>query len=308
MTPAVKREAVAHLKSLFGLSERRACRVAGADRKMVRYQARRAPDTELRGRLRELANERRRFGYRRLFVLLRREGEPSGINRIYRLYREEGLTVRKRKARRKAVGTRAPIPVEARPNARWSLDFIHDQFAGGQRFRVLNVVDDVTRECLAAIPDTSISGRRVARELTALIERRGKPGMIVSDNGTELTSNAILRWCSEHRIEWHYIAPGKPMQNGFVESFNGRMRDELLNETMFRNLAHARVVISTWATDYNTERPHSALDYQTPVDYARTLTTAIARPAARDQSSARRAIAQPAPIGVNTNRAPVAAG
>jgi putative transposase len=308
VTPAVKREAVAHLKALLGLSERRACRIAGADRKMVRYQAKRAPDTVLRGRLRDLANERRRFGYRRLFVLLRREGEPSGINRIYRLYREEGLAVRKRKARRKAVGTRVPILVEARPNARWSLDFVHDQFASGQRFRVLNVVDDVTRECLAAIPDTSISGRRVARELTALIERRGKPGMIVSDNGTELTSNAILRWCSEHRIEWHYIAPGKPMQNGFVESFNGRMRDELLNETMFRNLAHARVVIPAWAADYNTERPHSALNYQTPADYARTLTTAIARPATRDESSACRAIAQPAPIGVNINRAQVTAG
>ncbi len=158
------------------------------------------------GRLRDLANERRRFGYRRLFVLLRRDGEPSGINRIYRLYREEGLTVRKRKSRRKAVGTRAPILVEARPNARWSLDFAQDQFANGQRFRVLNVVDDVTRECLAAIPDTSISGRRIAHELTTLIERRGKPGMIVSDNGTELTSNAILRWCSDHKIEWHYIA------------------------------------------------------------------------------------------------------
>ncbi len=275
---------------------------------MVRYQAQRAPDTVLRGRLRELANERRRFGYRRLFVLLRREGEPSGINRIYRLYREEGLTERKRKARRKAVGTRAPILVEARPNARWSLDFVHDQLANGQRFRVLNVVDDVTRECLAAIPDTSISGRRVARELSALIERRGKPGMIVSDNGTELTNNAVLRWCSEHRIERHYIAPGKPMQNGFVESFNGRMRDELLNETMFRNLAHARAVVAAWAADYNTERPHSALDYQTPADYARALTTAIARPAARDESSARRAIANPAPNGVNNNRAPVATG
>lgn len=275
---------------------------------MVRYQSQRAPETALRGRLRELANERRRFGYRRLFILLRREGEPSGINRIYRLYREEGLTVRKRKARRKAVGTRAPILVEVRANARWSLDFVHDQFACGRRFRVLNVVDDVTRECLAAIPDTSISGRRVARELTNLIERRGKPGMIVSDNGTELTSNAILKWCAETRIEWHYIAPGKPMQNGFVESFNGRMRDELLNETMFRNLAHARTAISNWAADYNTERPHSALDYKTPTEYARTLTTAIARPAARDESSARRAIAQPAPIGVNSNRAPVAAG
>lgn len=308
VAPAVKREAVAHLKALLGLSERRACRIVGADRKMVRYQARRAPETELRGRLRELANERRRFGYRRLFVLLRREGEPSGINRIYRLYREEGLTVRKRRARRKAVGTRAPILVEARANARWSLDFVHDQFACGQRFRILNVVDDVTRECLAAIPDTSISGRRVARALTALIEHRGKPGMIVSDNGTELTSNAILRWCSEQRIEWHYIAPGKPMQNGFAESFNGRMRDDLLNETMFRNLAHARIVITAWAADYNTERPHSALDYQTPADYARTLAPAIARPAAQDESSARRAIAQPTPISVNTNWAPVAAG
>jgi len=218
------------------------------------------------------------------------------------------LTVRKRKAQRKAIGTRAPILVEARPNARWSLDFVHDQFANGQRFRVLNVVDDVTRECLATIPDTSISGRRVARELPALIERRGKPGMIVSDNGTELTSNDILRWCSEHRIKWHYIAPGKPMQNGFVESFNGRMRDKLVNETMFRNLAHARVMIACWAADYYTERLHSALDYQTPADDALALTTPIACPAVRDESSARQAIAQPAPTGVNTNRASVAPG
>ena len=304
----MKREAVAYLRAEHGLSERRACHIVGADRTTIRYRSERAPDTALRGRLRDLANERRRFGYRRLFVLLRREGEPSGIDRIYRLYREEGLTVRKRKARRKAVGTRAPILVAVRANARRSSDFVHDQFADGQRFRVLNVVDDVTRECLAAIPDTSISGRRVARELTAPIERRGKPGMIVGDNGTELTSNAILRWCSEHTVEWHYIAPGKPMQNGFVESFNGRMRDEPLDETMFRNLAHARVVVAAWASDYNTERPHSALDYQTPADHARTLTTAIARPAAQEESSARRAIAQPAPSDANANRTPVAAG
>jgi len=164
--PAAKREAVAHLQTVMGLSERRACSIACADRKMVRYRSVRPPDGELRGRLRDLANDRRRFGYRRLFVLLRREGERSGINRVYRLYREEGLTVRKRRARRRAVGTRAPILVEARANARWSLDFVHDQFACGRRFRVLNIVDDVTRECLAAIPDTSISGRRVARELT----------------------------------------------------------------------------------------------------------------------------------------------
>lgn len=192
--PAAKRDAVAHLKAVMGLSERRACQIISADRKMVRYRSYRPPEVALRAKLRELANERRRFGYRRLFVLLRRDGEPSGVNRIYRLYREEGLSVRKRKARRRAVGTRAPILVEAKANARWSLDFVHDQFACGRRFRVLNVVDDVTGECLAAIPDTSISGRRVARELTTLIEGRGKPGMIVSDNGTELTSNAILAW------------------------------------------------------------------------------------------------------------------
>lgn len=308
VTPAVKREAVAHLQARFGLSERRACRIVGADRKMVRYRSLRASDAALRGRLRALANERRRFGYRRLFVLLRREGEPAGINRIYRLYREEGLTVRKRRARRKAIGTRAPIQVESRANARWSLDFVHDQFACGRRFRILNVVDDVTRNCLAAIPDTSISGRRVARELTALIERRGKPGMIVSDNGTELTSNAILKWCAETKVEWHDIAPGKPMQNGFVESFNGRMRDEFLNETLFRNLAHARDLIAAWVADYNTARPHSALGYQTPAGFALHLNPAIARPAARDESSARRAIAQPTPIGVNDRQAPVAAG
>ncbi len=180
--PAAKREAVAHLQAGFGLSERRACTLIGADRSTIRYRSCRPDDAVLRGRLRDLARERRRFGYRRLFVLLRREGETAGLNRIYRLYREEGLSVRKRQARRRAVGTRAPILVEAKANARWSLDFVHDQFANGRRFRILNVVDDMTRECLAAIPDTSISGKRVARELTTLIERRGKPGMIVSDN------------------------------------------------------------------------------------------------------------------------------
>jgi putative transposase len=195
--PAAKREGVAHLQAVIGVSERRACSIVNADRKMIRYRSCRPPDTELRSQLRDLANERKRFGYRRLFVLLRKGGEPSGINRIYRLYREEGLTVRKRRSRRRAVGTRAPIPVEAVANARWSLDFVHDQLACGRRFRILNIVDDVTRECLAAIPDTSISGRRVARELTTLIGRRGKPGMIVSDNGTEFTSNAVLGWAQD---------------------------------------------------------------------------------------------------------------
>lgn len=306
--PAVKREAVAHLQARLGLSERRACAIVGADRKMVRYQSCRPPETELRQRLRDLASERRRFGYRRLFILLRREGEPSGINRIYRLYREEGLAVRRRRTRRKAVGTRAPILLEARVNARWSLDFVHDQFCCGRRFRILNVVDDVTRECIGSIPDVSISGRRVARELSRIVERRGKPGMIVSDHGTELTSNAILAWCAEHGIDWHYIEPGKPMQNAFIESFNGRMRDELLNETLFHGLAHARAVIAEWVEDYNTERPHSALGYEAPAAFARQLTTATGRPAEPYEGSAERPVALPAPQGVSIQRTQVPAG
>src|ERR1700761_6059089 len=305
--PAAKRDAVAHLKAVMSLSERRACQTISADRKMIRYRSCRPPEVALRAKLRDLANERRRFGYRRLFILLRRDGEPSGVNRIYRLYREEGLSVRKRKARRRAVGTRAPILVEAKANARWSLDFVHDQFACGRRFRILNVVDDVTRECLAAIPDTSISGRRVARELTTLIERRGKPGMIVSDNGTEFTSTAILAWAEDHRVAWHYIAPGKPTQNGFVESFNGRMRDELLNETLFFSLDHARQKLAAWTADYNTARPHSAIGYQTPAAYAAHL-TATGRPATRLESSAGQPVAPTAPTGVTTAQALVAAG
>ncbi len=163
--PAAKREAVAHLRGVLEMSERRACSLVAADRKMIRYRSRRPPDTELRARLRELANQRRRFGYRRLFILLRDQGEPSGVNRIYRLYREEGLAVRKCRSRRKAVGTRAPILVEAKPNARWSLDFVHDQLACGRRFRILNIVDDVTRECLATSRSGSANHRCLDRRL-----------------------------------------------------------------------------------------------------------------------------------------------
>ena len=285
VTPAARRSVVAHVVASHGVSERRACRILSLDRSSHRYRRRRPDDACLRARLRELAHARRRFGYRRLFILLRREGEMSGCNRIYRLYREEGLSVRRRKGRRRAVGTRAPILIIPRVNARWSLDFVHDQFANGRRFRVLNIVDDVTRECLAAVPDTSISGRRVARELTTLIAERGKPGMIVSDNGTEFTSNAILSWAAERRIDWHYIAPGKPMQNAYIESFNGRMRDEFLNEALFFGLDHAREELAVWVTDYNTERPHSALGYTTPAAFAAGLASATDRLSAPFQGS-----------------------
>ena len=295
--PADKREAAAHLQTVFEMNERRACQLIGADRTMIRHRSRRPDDAALRARLRALARQRHRLGYRRLFVLPRRAGETCGKNRVYRLYREEKLSVRKRQARRRAAGCRAPMPVEIRRNARWSLDFVHDQFACGRRFRILNIVDDVTRECLAAIPDTSIPGKRVARELSILIERRGKPGMIVSDNGTEFTSNAILGWARENGVAWHYIAPGKPMQNGFCESFNGRMRDELLNETLFLGLNHAKEKLALWMNDFNTSRPHSSLGYPTPVAHAANLTVTDGRRRKPDQLC-RPPVATPAPSGV----------
>jgi len=308
VTPVAKREAVAHLRVVFGMSERRACAVIGADRKSMRYRSRRGDDAELRQRLRELAHQRRRFGYRRLHILLRRDGVAINRKKTQRLYREEGLTVRRRRGRRRAVGARAPAPVFALPNQRWSLDFIHDQLATGRRFRVLNIVDDVTRECLRAVVDTSISGKRVVRELADLIDERGAPRMIVSDNGTELTSNAVLSWSSEAKVDWHYIAPGRPMQNGYVESFNGRMRDELLNETLFLSLGQARDIVARWADDYNTERPHSSLGYATPAAFAAGFAPQGAAPLRVAGSYAPQPLASPALARNNNPRSLVPAG
>ncbi|WP_440216472.1 IS3 family transposase [Chromobacterium piscinae] len=300
VTPAAKRQAVAHLQATLGMSERRACTVVGADRTSVRYRSCRADDGDLRSRLCELAQQRRRFGYRRLHILLRRDGITINRKKTQRLYREEGLTVRRRKGRRRAVGARAPAQVLALPNQRWSLDFVHDQLVTGRRFRVLNIVDDVTRECLRAVVDTSISGRRVVRELADLIARRGRPKMIVSDNGTELTSNAVLAWSGNVGIEWHYIAPGKPTQNGFVESFNGRMRDELLNETLFFTIGQARSILARWVNDYNTERPHSSLGYATPAAFAAGLE--------QQRAGLTPPVASPALMRENHGRPLVAAG
>ena len=191
------------------------------------YGATVAPDApELRQRLRELAGERRRFGYRRLGVLLEREGVRLNLKKLYRLYREEGLAVRRRRGRKRATGTREPMTVPQAPNDRWSLDFASDCLDHGRRFRILVIVDDFSRECLAAVADSSISGTRLARELDAVIAWRGPPQLIVSDNGPEMTSQAVLRWGNRRGVAWHYIAPGKPQQNAFVESFIGRLRDE----------------------------------------------------------------------------------
>jgi putative transposase len=277
VTPAARREAVAHLRVAFEVSERRACSALEADRTSIRYRSTRPDDTAVRARLRELATVRRRFGYRRLHILLGREGIVMNHKKLRRLYREERLQVRRRGGRKRALGTRAPMALPQGPNQRWSLDFLSDAFADGRRFRILAIVDDFTRECLALVPDTSLSGLRVVRELDVLIALRGRPAMCVSDNGTELTGMAVLRWSQHARVEWHYIAPGKPQQNAFIESFNGRLRDELLNETLFTSLAQVREVLAIWKDDYNTIRPHSALDNLPPAVFAKLSVPAMQR-------------------------------
>ncbi len=271
VTPAAERKAVAHLISDHGMSERRACKTIGTCRMTMRYRTTRQDDTVLRQRMKAIALERRRFGYRRVHVLLKREGFLVNHKRLFRLYREERLTVRRRGGRKRALRTRAPMTVPTRPNDRWPLDFVSDQLTDGRRFRILAIVDDCTRECLALLADTSLSGARVGRELDRLTAERGKPRMIVSDNGSELTSNAILLWADTSKVEWHYIAPGKPMQNAFIESFNGRLRDELLNETLFSTLPQARIALGLWRSDYNGSRPHSRLSWQTPSAFASTF-------------------------------------
>jgi len=205
VTPAAKRDAVAYLQSNHGVSEWRACAVLDVDRSSVRYKSVRADDAELREAIRKVSVERQRFGYRRIHVMLARQGWRVNHKKLRRLYAEEKLQVRKRGGRKRALGIRRPMLVPDSPNQRWSLDFVSDAFTNGRRFRVLAVVDDYSRECLALIADTSLSGLRVTRELTELIKLRGKPNTIVSDNGTEFTSMAVLRWCQDTAVEWHYI-------------------------------------------------------------------------------------------------------
>ena len=257
-----------YVMTAHGLSERRACRLVGLDRSTFQYHKKTGADADLRERLKTVAGERRRFGYRRLGILLQREGLAVNHKKLFRLYREEGLAVRQRRGRKRALGTRKPGIVPRRANERWSLDFVSDSLAEGRRFRALCIVDDFSREALAIVADFSLSGVRVARELDRLVSWRGRPSVIVSDNGTELTSHAVLKWSQETRIDWHYIAPGKPTQNAFVESFIGRLRDECLNEHLFGTLAEARLLIEDWRQDYNTLRPHSSLGGMPPSLYA----------------------------------------
>jgi len=247
------------------LSQRRACGLVGIHRSVARYVSRRGDDMALRTRLRELASRFPRYGHQMLHAMLRREGLVMNRKKTYRLYREEGLQVRRRRRKRLAPRPHVPLVPPAAPNQRWSLDFMSDQLANGRRFRVLNIVDDLTRVCPGQIVDFSISGARLARFLDEL---NPLPDEIVLDNGPELTSKAMFLWSQRTGVKLSFIQPGKPIQNAFVESFNGRFRDTCLNEHWFTSIQEARRVIAAWRHHYNTERPHSSLGYLTPRDYS----------------------------------------
>lgn len=270
MTAAARRAAVAQLRQRAGVSQRRACRVVSQWRSVERYRSRRPELAGLRERMRALAEQRPRFGYRRLYVLLRREGFAVNRKRVHRIYRLEGLAVRRRRRKRVAI-PRRPMPVPRQVNERWSMDFVHDALNDGRTFRCLTLVDDHSRESLAIEVDTSLPGRRVIRVLEQLAECRGLPQGIVVDNGPEFAGQALDVWAHERGVALDFITPGRPVENAFIESFNGRFRDECLNEHWFRSMDEARQVIEDWRLDYNDVRPHSALGHRTPSEFAAVL-------------------------------------
>lgn len=265
---------MAFTQTHFPISQRRACRIVGAGRTMVRYRRRaRRDDRALRERLRALAGERPRFGYRRLHILLRREGIIVNHKRIERVYREEGLAVGRRARKRVARQGRGRPAQPHQPNQQWALDFVSDALRSGRRIRCLNVVDTCTREALAIVVDTSLGGDRVARELEQLVQQHGAPTEIVLDNGPELRSKALDQWAGGHGVTLRFIDPGKPVQNAVCESFNGRLRDECLNQHWFLTLNDAKTILEQWRIDYNHIRPHGALGYQTPEQVRRQFLT-----------------------------------
>ncbi len=256
----------------YEMSERHACRLLGLGRSTHRYRARKAErDGALRARLKELAAKRMRFGYRRLTAMLVREGVVANHKRVYRLYREEGLAMRIRQRRRIRWTGAVSKAAAARPNQRWSIDFVSDCVSTGRVIRMLTVVDDCTRECPAIEVDTSLGGLRVRRVLDRIASERGLPEAIVLDNGPEFRGRALAAWSEERGVRLEFIQPGKPAQNAFAESFNGRLRDECLNANWFTSLSDARRKIEDWRQDYNQQRPHSSLNYLPPAEFARTI-------------------------------------
>jgi len=279
VTPTARRAAVGWLRTRCGVSERRACALVGVGRSTARYRPRpRGDDAALRRRLLALAGERPRFGYRRLHALLRREGVVVNHKRIERLYRADGLAVRRRGRKRTARADRGRPAPPNRPNEQWALDFLSDALASGRRVRVLAVIDPYTREALALEVDTSLPGERVGRVLERIAAERGVPEQLVLDNGPELTGRALDQWADRRGVRLRFIDPGKPIQNAFCESFNGRFRDECRNEHWFLGLADARCIVEAWRADYNYHRPHSALGYQPPAAYAQGTHDATERP------------------------------
>src|SRR5437762_11175112 len=271
VSPQVKRQAVDVLREERGFGVTRACGLLGISRSLYGYRSRRPVPAGLCERICELAGEKRRYGYRRIHVLLRREGWRVNRKRTYRLYRDAGLAVRRRKRKRIGVFERKPLPKPTRANVSWSMDFVADGLIGGRRLRCLTIVDDCTRECLAIEVDTSITGLRVQSVLERLADTRGLPKSITVDNGPEFDGQVLDKWAYRSNVHLSLIRPGKPNENAYIESFNGKFRDECLNEHWFISLAHARSVIEAWRIEYNTERPHSSLGNLTPEEFAQTI-------------------------------------
>ena len=273
MKPAQRRAAVVFAQERLGVSQRRACRLVGAARSTIRHRCQGGDhDDALRERLRELAMERPRFGYRRLHALLRREGVTANHKRVARLYRKEGLAVRCRKRKALTRIRRGRPTAPERANQQWALDFLEDALASGRKLRLLSVIDVFTREALALEVDTSLPGRAVVRVLDRLGAERPLPVTLVLDNGPELISRVLEEWAHDHAVMLHFIDPGKPIQNAHCESFHGRLRDECLNQHWFRSLADARQIVEEWRLDYNQARPHSSLAGLTTEEYRLRIT------------------------------------
>jgi putative transposase len=267
VSPQARREAVGILTAERGLGVTRACGLVGISRSLYRYRSCRSPALELKSRIAELAAQKRRYGYRRIQVLLRREGWSVNHKRTYRLYREQGLMVRKRKRKRIGIAERLVLAKPTAPNQSWSMDYVADGLIDGRKLRVLAIVDDYSRECLALEVDSSLPGARVVAVLERLADLRRLPRSITVDHGPEFEGQALDAWAYKRAVRLAFIRPGKPVENAYVESFNGRFRDECLNEHWFVSMQHARSVIEAWRIEYNTERPHSSLDDLTPEEF-----------------------------------------
>ena len=265
----MRREAIEYLKGTYSVSLRRACGLIGLQKSSFYYEAEEPDDGELRDALKQKAVEHRRWGYRNLIEMLRRDGWKDNHKRIYRVYVEEGLQVRKRRKRWASKWRGEPLIQPTRLNEVWAMDFVADMLTGGRRLRLLPVIDVYSRECLAIEVDTSLTGQRVSRVLDQLREVRGRlPERIMVDNGPEFAGRELDRWAYENGVKLHFIQPGKPMQNGYIESFNGKFRNECLNEHWFPSVNNARQMTEDWRQSYNQVRPHSSLGKQTPAEFA----------------------------------------